>query len=207
MTTSFSNSKKPQGIVNYGPRKTESLHVLSRCVFLCPAVGLLPCKSDDNARTCRLPLTHNPPTLYFCSSWTSLHLFLKQPVFFFCEFTYFSAEQQYSKSSCCQAANDCILRCSRLWRDCSEAPLPRRSVMLWLLQQILEAFQKNPLIHSYARGTARLDFFNNTYLSVHKRLVSFLCLYVRRVDHLDLQLSLLPHPPFSLALLWTRPIL
>lgn len=39
---------------------------------------LLPCRSDDSARTCRLPLTHNPPALYSCFSWTYLRLLLKR---------------------------------------------------------------------------------------------------------------------------------
>lgn len=39
----------------------------------------LPCRSDDGARTCRLPLTHNPPAFYSCFSWTYLHLFLNPP--------------------------------------------------------------------------------------------------------------------------------
>lgn len=34
----------------------------------------LPCRSDDGARTCRLPLTHSPPAFYSCFSWTCLHL-------------------------------------------------------------------------------------------------------------------------------------
>lgn len=42
-----------------------------------PSVSL-PCRSDDSARTCRPPLTHNPPALYSCFSWTYLHLSLKQ---------------------------------------------------------------------------------------------------------------------------------
>lgn len=39
----------------------------------------LPCRSDDGARTRRLPLTHNPPAFYSCFSWTYLHLFLNPP--------------------------------------------------------------------------------------------------------------------------------
>lgn len=39
----------------------------------------LPCRSDDGARTCRLPLTHRPPAFYSCFSWTCLHLLLKPP--------------------------------------------------------------------------------------------------------------------------------
>lgn len=39
----------------------------------------LPCRSDDGARTCRLPLTHSPPAFYSCFSWTCLHLLLNPP--------------------------------------------------------------------------------------------------------------------------------
>lgn len=46
---------------------------------LCWALSCLPCRSDDGARSCRLPLTHSPPAFYSCFSWTYLHLLLNPP--------------------------------------------------------------------------------------------------------------------------------
>lgn len=59
------------------------LSVLFEQIFHIPVWAMvwarLPCRSDDGARTCRLPLTHNPPAFYSCFSWTYLHLFFNPP--------------------------------------------------------------------------------------------------------------------------------
>lgn len=55
----------------------------------------LPCRSDDGARTCRLPLTHSPPAFYSCFSWTCLHLLLNPPGLSS------TKQQQLKKSWCC----------------------------------------------------------------------------------------------------------
>lgn len=62
-----------------------------------PSVSLLPCRSDGGARTCRLPLTRNPPAPCSCFSWTYLRLSLKPAVLVFGEISWLKKKKRSDK--------------------------------------------------------------------------------------------------------------